>query len=120
MTRRKAVLILNPIAGGRQSRRTSKIARFCDALVGNGVDVDVVHTNEPLSASCLVQKAVQNGATDIVTHGGDGTINEALQGLVGLPVRVTVRDDELSAAGPRRSSRYSCGRARRPCKRQCT
>ncbi len=90
MTRRKAVLILNPMAGGRQSRRESKIARFCDALVGKGVDVEVVQSNEPLSASCLVQKAVQNGATDIVIHGGDGTINEALQGLVGLPVRVAV------------------------------
>src|SRR6266446_3485372 len=90
MTRRKAVLILNPMAGGRQRRRESKIARFCDALVGKGVDVEVVQSNEPLSASCLVQKAVQNGATDIVIHGGGQTIKGALQGLVALAVSVAV------------------------------
>src|SRR6266852_752352 len=90
MTRRKAVLISNPMAGGGHSRRESRIARFCDALVGNGVDVEVSQATDPFSAGRLGQKAVQNGATDIVIHGGDGTINEALQGLIGIPVRVAV------------------------------
>jgi YegS/Rv2252/BmrU family lipid kinase len=90
MTRRKAVLISNPLAGGGQSRRASRIARFCDALVEEGVDVEVAQATGPISAGRLVQRAVQNGATDIVIHGGDGTINEALQGLVGVPVRVAV------------------------------
>src|SRR6266496_1962672 len=90
MTRRKAVLISNPKAGGTQSRRESKIARFSNALVKKGIEIESAQTDRPDSASRLVQKAVESGATDIVIHGGDGTINEALQGLIGVPVRVAI------------------------------
>src|SRR5258705_2121832 len=90
MLTRNAALIANPKAGGGQGLTQRRVAEFCDTLAAKNVGVEVVWTSRPNDAAVLAATAVQNGATDIVIHGGDGTINEALQGLVGLPVRVAV------------------------------
>jgi len=66
------------------------IRRFCALLDERGVKTDVLTTTGPNDATRLAAEAARNGAHEIIVAGGDGTINEALQGLVGHNVRLAV------------------------------
>ena len=90
MTRRKAVLITNPNARGYASKRVIAIESFRQRLLVSGIDFEVITTNGPNQAGELAKSAVANGATDIVAYGGDGTVNEVLQGLAGSNARLAV------------------------------
>jgi diacylglycerol kinase (ATP) len=88
---RSAVLIANPQAGqGGPKHRQEAILRFCHLLRARGVDVDVRLTLGPNDASRLAAEATLEGFHEVIVSGGDGTINEALQGLVGKPVRLAI------------------------------
>jgi YegS/Rv2252/BmrU family lipid kinase len=81
---RKAALIANPTAGqGGAGRRDEELTRFCSLLKAGGVDVDVLHTAAPGDAGRLAAESAQRGIREIIVAGGDGTVNEVLQGLVG-------------------------------------
>jgi diacylglycerol kinase (ATP) len=83
---RNAVLIANPSAGqGGPEQRHQAIQLFCRSLKDRGVDVEVRPTLGPHDATRLAAEAVREGYRDVIVSGGDGTINEALQGLIGLP-----------------------------------
>jgi YegS/Rv2252/BmrU family lipid kinase len=47
-------------------------------------------TEGPGDAARLAERAAREGRTDVIVAGGDGTINEALQGLIGTNVRLAV------------------------------
>src|ERR1043165_4126115 len=88
---RNAVLIANPRAGqGGPAQRQEAIRRFCLLLKGHGVDVEVRPTLGPNDATRLAREAANEGFRDIIVSGGDGTINEALQGLIGANVRLGI------------------------------
>jgi YegS/Rv2252/BmrU family lipid kinase len=88
---RKVVLIANPKAGqGGPARRQEAIQRFCRLLKARDIDVDVRLTLGPNDATRLAAEAVREGYREVIVSGGDGTINEALQGLVGSPVRLSI------------------------------
>src|SRR5690349_17398355 len=88
---RKVVLIANPRAGqGGPARRQEAIQRFCRLLKVRGIDVDVRPTLGPNDATRLAAEAVREGFREVIVSGGDGTINEALQGLVGSHVRLSI------------------------------
>src|SRR6185436_1466848 len=88
---RKAVLIANPRAGqGGPRRRQEAIQRFCRLLKESGIDVEVRPTTGPNDATRLAAEVVREGFREVIVSGGDGTINEALQGLVGSPVRLGI------------------------------
>lgn len=63
---------------------------FTSAARAEGVGVEVLHTAGPDDAARLAREAVAGGATDVVVRGGDGTVHEAVQGLVGASARLTV------------------------------
>lgn len=88
-TYRQPVLIYNPAAGKlrRDSERT--LQRTIGAL-GGGTETILFPTQGPGQAGELARKAVQDGADLILVLGGDGTINEALQGLVDTQVPLAV------------------------------
>jgi diacylglycerol kinase (ATP) len=90
MSRRKAILIANPKAGGGLIARDQAISVFKKTLTAHAFDVEVAFTTEPASAADIATSAIRDGATDIIIHGGDGTVNEVLQGIVGHPVRVAI------------------------------
>jgi len=79
-------LISNPNAGRGGQRRAAEIARFCELLGARGIEVEMVSTNAPGDATRLAAEAAENGMREVIVSGGDGTINEALQGLVGTGV----------------------------------
>lgn len=90
MTKREAILISNPNAGRGGLQRAREIARFCASLKKRGVDVEALNTSGPNDAARLAADFARKGLRDVIVSGGDGTINEALQGLMGTDARLAV------------------------------
>lgn len=90
METRKLLLISNPNAGRGRLERALEVSRFCEMLKARGVEVEVANTKGPGDATLLVEQAAQEGLREVVVSGGDGTINEALQGLIGKDMRLGV------------------------------
>ncbi|MCA1565148.1 MAG: diacylglycerol kinase family lipid kinase [Acidobacteria bacterium] len=92
MTEKKRTirLISNPNAGRGGRRRAAEVARFCELLGARGIEVETLTTNAPGDATRLAAEAAHDGVREVIVSGGDGTINEALQGLVGGRVRLGI------------------------------
>jgi YegS/Rv2252/BmrU family lipid kinase len=85
---RSVVLIYNPGSGRRDRRKAvSQMARL---LQQRGITVEVRATTVPADAERFSGEALAAGVDMIVVHGGNGTVNEAIQPLVGgwTPVAV--------------------------------
>ena len=89
MDERKTVLIYNPKAG-RGSDSAGPVETFRARARALGVEVEVCPTKGPRDAARLAAEAGAGGATDVVARGGDGTVHEAIQGLVGTHARMLV------------------------------
>ncbi|MET0650538.1 MAG: diacylglycerol kinase family protein [Pyrinomonadaceae bacterium] len=89
MNERKAVLIYNPNAG-RGTDPARPVETFRAAARASGIDVEVRATAAPHDAARLAGEAARAGATEVIARGGDGTVHEAIQGLVGSGVRMFV------------------------------
>lgn len=74
------LIIFNPVAG---RRRTAALWRVLDLLIENGVKIEVAETQYAGHATLLARQAVQRGASMVVAAGGDGTIAEVANGLLG-------------------------------------
>lgn len=73
-------VILNPTAGsGGAARKRSAIIR---ALTTGGVAPEVVQTEGPGDAGRLIRNARRDGVDCAVLVGGDGTLNDAVQGFL--------------------------------------
>jgi YegS/Rv2252/BmrU family lipid kinase len=83
-------LISNPNAGRGGRRREAEVARFCELLRARGIEVEVVETRAAGDATRLAAEAARDSVGEVIVSGGDGTINEALQGLVGTRVRLGI------------------------------
>jgi diacylglycerol kinase (ATP) len=86
---RKATLISNPKTGRYVSRRKT-IQELAADLNLQGVEVELKFTAGPGDATEIAAKAAHNGSTDVIVAGGDGTINEAIQGMVGTQARLGI------------------------------
>lgn len=86
---RSAVLVHNPGSGKRRDRFHS-VTRMVDALRLRGVTAIPHVTAGPADATRLAAAAVAARADVVIVHGGDGTINEAMQALVGSPTPLAV------------------------------
>src|ERR1700676_2682136 len=78
-----ALLIHNPNAGhgGAQRRRSLDEARKIFAAVG--IEAELVETKGPGDATEMAQRATIERRDLVVTCGGDGTLNEVVNGLAG-------------------------------------
>ena len=75
-------IICNPIAGGVNGVHMSKcIEKVKEKLNSIGVKFKFYMTEFKKHAEQLVKKAIDEGATDVVVMGGDGTLNEVLNGF---------------------------------------
>jgi diacylglycerol kinase family enzyme len=54
------------------------------------VDVEIKLTTAPGEATEFAARAARNGTSDVIVAGGDGTINEAVQGLAGSNARLAI------------------------------
>lgn len=89
MTIRKATLISNPKTGRYASRRRP-IQEVASKLESLGITVDLRLTSGPGEATQIAARAARNGSSEIIVAGGDGTINEAIQGLAGTKARLAI------------------------------
>ena len=81
------IVVFNPVAG---MRRASLMWRVLDVLVANGVRIELAETHRPGHAEALAREAVCRGASMVVAAGGDGTIAEVANGLMGSTARLGV------------------------------
>ncbi len=75
---RRVLVIHNPTAGWRRRRRFERIV---SALIAEGVDVDVRPTTRRGDAEAFAMSADPEKLDAIAVAGGDGTINEVVNGL---------------------------------------
>src|SRR5260370_30576088 len=88
--KRKEIVIKNTKTGGFVWRRTTSIKELTTYLQSVGVDVEPFVTTGPGDAAEIAARAAENGIADVIVAGGDGTINEAVQGLAGTSVRLAI------------------------------
>jgi len=91
---RNAALIYNPAAGrgrpeasGRRERQLDRAARLLDAY---GIRVTRIPTIGPGSATQLARTEVAAGRDLLIACGGDGTINEVVNGMAGSAVPLAI------------------------------
>ncbi len=76
----KTTVILNPAAGrGSGALLATQITGW---LESSGLDLEVLSTDAPGHARSLAREAAARGREVVVTVGGDGTANEAINGLM--------------------------------------
>ncbi len=76
----RALLIYNPAAGPWEKRRL--LERLALHMGNHHWTIDLVETQEPGDARRLSYDAAERGLDMVIVAGGDGTINEAVNGLV--------------------------------------
>jgi diacylglycerol kinase (ATP) len=79
-------LIYNPFAGGLKGSGRALLNRAVETLREGGARVDMFATHAPQSAGGLACKAIDAGCDLILAAGGDGTINETVNGIAGSNV----------------------------------
>lgn len=87
---RRVALIYNPASGQHSARRSAVMAEALAALHRAGVEAEALETHAPGSAGAQALEAVRQGCDTIIACGGDGTVHEILQCLVGTPVALGV------------------------------
>jgi len=85
---KSATLIYNPIAGRKPQRREKQIQAAVAVLREAGIAVQLAPTTGTGTAEGLARAAADQGAELILVCGGDGTINEVINGMT--PSRATL------------------------------
>jgi YegS/Rv2252/BmrU family lipid kinase len=87
---RRVALIYNPASGQHSARRASYIEKALAVLGQAGVEAEALETHAPGSAKTLALAAVRQGYDAVLACGGDGTVHETIQALVGTRVALGV------------------------------
>ena len=77
----RAVLIVNPNATSTTAAARDLLAHALESRVR----LTVEHTNHRGHAVEIAEAAARDGVDLIIVHGGDGTVNEVVNGLLGRP-----------------------------------
>ena len=72
-------VIVNPVAGSRRSRRRS--LRVARTLVASTTGTHIAWTRTPGHATKITRAAIEQDASRIIVIGGDGTLNEVVNGF---------------------------------------
>lgn len=109
-----AILIYNPVAGRNPPRREREIHEAAEILRSAGIEAKLARTTGPGSATELARSAVAAGRELIIACGGDGTVNEVINGMAltkavlgilpGGTANITANELELPH-GPARAAR---------------
>ena len=83
---KNALLIYNPTSGGRRHRRFQEIEEAVRILKEAGITVELAPTTEGGHAEEIARLAVEQHREMVIACGGDGTINEIINGLAGSQV----------------------------------
>ena len=87
---RRAALIYNPVSGQYSARRKTAIKQSLAVLRDAGVVAEAMETREAGEATIHARQAMNDGFDAVLACGGDGTVHEILQSLVGSDVALGV------------------------------
>jgi diacylglycerol kinase (ATP) len=85
---RDGLLIVNPTAGG--GRRVRQLDEARRIFRNAGIETELQNTAAPGEATALAQRAVQQDRQLVIVCGGDGTVNEVVNGLACSQVPLAV------------------------------
>ncbi len=88
LQKKQMCVIINPIAGGKKQDDLAKEILY--HLDRAQFDVQILYTERPDHATQLTQEAIEQSADIIVAVGGDGSINEISQALIGSGVTLGI------------------------------
>ncbi len=74
------LVILNPISGHGAGARLWPAIQA--ALQASGIDLDLAQTSIPRQAIAVAEQAKRDGYETLIAIGGDGTVNEVVNGLM--------------------------------------
>jgi diacylglycerol kinase (ATP) len=80
---RGAVVIFNPFAGKLARNGSASLTDAEQVLTATGHTVKMIPTQGPGTAGAIARESLAQGVDLILAAGGDGTINEVLQGIAG-------------------------------------
>ena len=80
---RNALLIHNPNAGSGGNARRQKLEVARRILSSGGIEAELEETRGPGHATEIAQRATVQGRQLVIACGGDGTLNEIVNGLAG-------------------------------------
>ena len=87
---RRVALIYNPASGQHSPRRTAFIREALAELHNAGIEAEAFQTTHPGAATEHARTAIDSGFDTILACGGDGTVHEIVQCLVGTTVALGV------------------------------
>ncbi len=87
---RKATLLYNPLSGRRRGRRLADVEAALSALGNAGVEASAAPTRGASDAIDQTRQAIAEGCDTVFACGGDGTIHDVLQGLVGTDAAMAI------------------------------
>jgi diacylglycerol kinase (ATP) len=83
---RDALLIFNPTAGRARALHTGPLERARKVLARHGIETDLAPTDGPGSGPEIARRAVREQRQMVIVCGGDGTLNEVVNGLAGSQI----------------------------------
>jgi len=86
----RVALIYNPASGQHSMGRHAAVEKALAVLRAAGVEAEALETTAPGSAGALAEDAMRRGCDTILACGGDGTVHEVLQSMVGTNVALGV------------------------------
>jgi YegS/Rv2252/BmrU family lipid kinase len=84
----KYMLIVNPISGKKNHQEQLKLV--LDLLGSGGIYPEIRETRKRGDAHQFARAAVEEGSEIVIAVGGDGTVNEVANGLVGSAVKLAI------------------------------
>ena len=89
MSNKRATIIYNPMSG-RPGKRAELVQQMIELLGHGGIEATAKATAGPEDASKLAGEAVAAATNIIIGYGGDGTLNEVIQGIAGSETALAV------------------------------
>jgi diacylglycerol kinase (ATP) len=83
---RDALLIFNPTAGRARTLHRGPLERARKVLARQGIESELAPTDGPGSGPEIARRAVRERRQMVIVCGGDGTLNEVVNGLAGSAI----------------------------------
>lgn len=122
MNVKRATIVYNPMSG-RPGRRAENVRAMIGLLARRGIEAQGLGTNGPHDASLIAGNAVADGVDIVISYGGDGTLNEVIQGMAnsrtalaiwpGGTANVVAQDLEIPSEIERLADMIAAGKTKR-------